>query len=340
VILLSCSLWSAIRHSAMSIQPINVHDAFFKQVLSDPALAGTFLREHLPPDVAALLGPELPEPVPASFVDEELRQHHSDLLFRVRLKAGTEAFAYMLLEHKSSPESGAPLQLLRYVVRILSQWHKQHDHTLPLPPVLPLLANQGPERWNYSCEFIDLFGAVPSAMSAYLPSFRHALVDLSLVGDRALSTEVRLRAFLKALKYSRQRDLPLRIDVLLAEAPSLTERDLITILTYLDKSSPLLDDEIIREALQRLVPHKTEKIMGCITQPFYDRGKKEGIAEGKAEGKIEGEARILSRLLERRFGVVPEPLRQRIFSADVHAIESWAERAFDAPDLQSIFDSN
>jgi predicted transposase YdaD len=69
----------------MSKQLLNIHDAFFKQALSDPLLAGTFLREHLPPDVAGLLGSEPPEPVPVSFVDEELRQHHSDLLFRVHL---------------------------------------------------------------------------------------------------------------------------------------------------------------------------------------------------------------------------------------------------------------
>ena len=320
----------------MSSQIISVHDAIFKQVLSDPKLADTFLREHLPTDVAVLLGPAPPEPVPASFVDEHLRQHHSDLLFRVRLKAGTDAFAYLLMEHKSSPDKGAPLQLLRYVVRILSQWYEQHRRKLPLPAVLPLLVNQGPDHWTYSCEVARLFGDVPSAMTAYLPSFRHALVDLSRVDDDALSTQVRLRAFLKALKYSRRKDLALRIDVVLAEAPALTMEDRITILIYLDKSSTLLNDELIREALLRIVPHQMEQIMGCITQPFYDRG----MAEGKTEGKVEGEARILSRLLERRFGVVPEHLRQRIFAADVHAIESWVERAFDAPDLNSVFESN
>src|SRR5882762_4262406 len=161
------------QHESMSNQLINVHDAFFKQVLSDSKLADTFLREHLPADVVALLGPEPPELLPGSYVDEELRQHHSDLLFRVRLKAGSEAFAYMLLEHKSSPDPGARLQLLRYVVRILTHWYKQNQPKLPLPPVLPLLANQGPGNWKYSCEFADLFGAVPAALSPYLPSFRH-----------------------------------------------------------------------------------------------------------------------------------------------------------------------
>jgi predicted transposase YdaD len=98
----------------MSMQIPNIHDAFFKQALSDPQLADAFLREHLPPDVAGLLGREPPEPVPASFVDEEPRLHHSDLLFRVHLKTGGTAFAYVLVEHKSSSERGARLQLLRY----------------------------------------------------------------------------------------------------------------------------------------------------------------------------------------------------------------------------------
>ena len=220
------------------------------------------------------------------------------------------------------------MQLLRYVVRILTHLYKQNQPKLPLPPVLPLLANQGPGDWKYSCEFADLFGAVPAQLSPYLPSFRHALVDLARVGDLALSTEVRLRAFLKALKYSRRSDLPDCIDILLAEAPVLQEEDLVVILTYLDKGPTALNNKVIHEALLRLVPERTEQIMGWLTQPHYDKGK------------AEGEAKILTRLLERRFGTLPEPLRQRIFAADAGSIETWVERAFDAPDLQSIFDSN
>ncbi len=102
--------------SPMSNQIQNVHDTFFKQVLSDPELAGLFLREHLPREVTSLFGPEAPQPVPGSFVDEELQEHHSDLVFRVHLNAGGTAFAYVLMEHKSAPDRIARLQLLRYVV--------------------------------------------------------------------------------------------------------------------------------------------------------------------------------------------------------------------------------
>lgn len=316
------------QHEIMSNQAAKIHDAFFKQVLSDPVLAGTFLRDHLSPDMVDLLGPELPEPLPGSFVDEELRQHHSDLLFRIQLKAGGDAFAYVLMEHKSSPDPGARLQLLRYVVRILVHWYEQNQQQLPLPPLLPLLVHQGPDGWEFSCEFADLFGPVPEPLRPYLPSFRHALVDLAHVDDSDLSTEVRLRAFLKALKYNRRPDLPARIEVVLAEAPELPDRDVIVILTYLDKGPTALNNNLIRETLERLVPDRKEKIMGWLTQPYYEKG----VAEG--------EAKMLARFLERRFGALPSDVRQRIFASDVGSIEAWHEHAFDAPDLQSIFGSN
>ena len=84
------------------------------------------------------------------------------------------------------------------------------------------------------------------------------------------------------------------------------------------------------------MPNRKEQIVGWLTQPYYEKGK----AEGRVEGKAEGSARILARLLERRFGHLPVTLQQRLFTADVAAIESGAERALDAPDLQSVFESN
>jgi hypothetical protein len=88
----------------------------------------------------------------------------------------------------------------------------------------------------------------------------------------------------------------------------------------------------MREALQRLVPEQTERIMQKWTQTYFD--------QGKAEGRTEGGAKMLVRLIEKRFGAVSPQLRQRIFSADVATLEAWVERLLDAPDLQSVFESN
>ena len=325
----------------MSNQNGNIHDNFFKKALSDPQQAGTFLREHLPRAVAGLLDHEVPlVRLPTTYIDEKLKGHHSDLLFGVHLKAGGTALAYVLLEHKSSPDKGARLQLLRYVVRILVDCYERNRQQLPLPPVLPLLVHQGPRGWKYSCEFADLFGSVPGPLRPYLPSFRHALVDLGQIEDPELSGQARLRAFLKALKYNRRPDLRQCIDILLAEAPVLEEADLVLILKYLEDGPVGVGGVLMREALQRLVPEQTERIMGKWTQTYFDQGKAEGRTEGRAEGRTEGLARALVRLIEKHFGVVPPQLRQRIFSADVATLETWLVRVSDAPDLQSVFESN
>jgi hypothetical protein len=229
---------------------------------------------------------------------------------------------------------------LRYVVRILVDCYERNRRRLPLPPVLPLLVHQGPGGWKYSCEFVDLFGSVPEPLRPYLPSFRHALVNLGQIEDQELSGQARLRAFLKALKYNRRPDLPQRIDILLAEAPVLEEADLVRIIKYLEDGPVGVSDTLLREALQRLVPEQTERIMGKWTQTYFDQGKAEGRSEGRSEGRTEGGAKVLLRLIEKRFGAVSPQLRQRIFSADVAMLEAWVVRVSDAPDLQSVFESN
>ncbi len=89
--------------------------------------------------------------------------------------------------------------------------------------------------------------------------------------------------------------------------------------------------------------------MGWLTQPYFEQGVEQGLqqglaagraegqAKGRAEGRAEGQATSLVRLLERRFGHLPEHLRTRVFAADVQSLDTWFERAIDAADLQSVF---
>ena len=221
---------------------------------------------------------------------------------------------------------GARLQLLRYVVRILTDWYERNERRLPLPPVLPLLVHQGPEGWRLSTEFVDLFGDVPEPMRAYLPSFRHALVDVGAVDDGSLSGLVRLRRLLQVLKYSRRRDLNECLAVIFAEPEPMQERDALNVVTYLNKVPVRVNRNRLVQALLQIAPE--EQVMGWLDQPFFD------------QGKVEGEAKALTRILESRFGSVPDSVRQRIFAAKVGEIDGWLDRVCHAPDLRSVFDSN
>lgn len=80
--------------------------------------------------------------------------------------------------------------------------------------------------------------------------------------------------------------------------------------------------------------------MGLWTQPFYEKGLAEGEARGEAKGEAKGMGKVLTRFLENRFGVMSPLLRERISAANVEQIEDWFDRAFDAPDIDSVFESN
>jgi hypothetical protein len=59
--------------------------------------------------------------------------------------------------------------------------------------------------------------------------------------------------------------------------------------------------------------------------------------QGKAEGKAEGEAALLRRMLERRFGPLPEWVLSRLESADTAELETWGLRLIDAASLEEVF---
>jgi len=306
----------------MSKQPANIHDAFFKKVMSDPQSAGQFLHEHLPPDVAALLSEDPPELQSGSFVDEDLAQHHTDLLFRVKLRESGEALAYVLVEHKSAPDPLARLQLLRYVTRVLVQWHRENKR-LPLPAVVPLIAHHGPSGWSFSTDFTDMYGSVAHPLRPYLVTFRHALIDLARIDDRALSQHLRLRAFLKALKYILREDLPEVLVRVLAEAPALDRMDLRLVLQYISAGPVHVSHQTLQEALHHLLPEKEK--MGFIDEILQ-------------EGFLDGKARSLIQVLELRFGPLKTDYRDRIFKSDLASLDAWLTRAVQAPDLQAVFE--
>jgi hypothetical protein len=57
----------------------------------------------------------------------------------------------------------------------------------------------------------------------------------------------------------------------------------------------------------------------------------------RQEGRLEGEAKVLLRLLERRFGPVPDAVRERIGAAGLADLDTWIMRVLDAAAIDDIF---
>lgn len=287
----------------MSIR--NPHDAFFRQIFSDPAVAADFLANYLPAEVRAELDLSHVEPQPDSFIDDDLREHFSDLLFRVSLRNGDTAFAYTLFEHKSQPERQVAFQLLRYMVRI---WERTQRDDGSLPIILPIVVYHGEQPWRVPQSFGALFTGA-EALRPYWPDFVYTLYDLSTFSDDELRGEVVLRVTLLALKTIFSRDAAARLPGILSLLyQGLTDRQraleyLRTVLFYLTYNQHI-EQEDVRVAIETISADESEDIMTSLAERW--------IEEGREEGREEGMSRIVLELLTRRFGSVDSELAQKI----------------------------
>jgi flagellar biosynthesis/type III secretory pathway protein FliH len=73
-------------------------------------------------------------------------------------------------------------------------------------------------------------------------------------------------------------------------------------------------------------------------QELKSEGRREGRQEGRQEGRREGEAAVLRRLLQRRFGPLPDWVEQRLDAADLPEFDEWSLRLLEARSLADIFD--
>ena len=83
---------------------VNVHDRIFKEMFSRKDGARDFFANYLPEDILKRLDLERIEIVKDSFIEKELREYFSDILYTVYL-SDSPAYLYMLFEHKSYPDS-------------------------------------------------------------------------------------------------------------------------------------------------------------------------------------------------------------------------------------------
>src|SRR5688572_22478854 len=93
------------------------HDSLFKRAFSVPAHAAGELRSVLPEALTKELDLSTLKLEPASFVDEEMKHRHADLLFSASI-AERPGFVYLLFEHQEKPDDVMPWRVLTYQQRI------------------------------------------------------------------------------------------------------------------------------------------------------------------------------------------------------------------------------
>lgn len=317
----------------MITEPINPHDLFFKQYLSHPVAAADFLRNHLPAAVVSLVDLTQLTLAKDSFVDEQLRNHFSDLVYRTVTTAETPIAFSLLFEHKSYPDEWVDFQILRYEMRLWEQEfaeiqaaHKEAKQTQAKPgrlsriqtltPILPLLVYHGKDEWKVSLRFArhltgmqDPESPLAKALAPYVPDFEPHLVNLTALPDEEIQGEVVTRLFVLVLKHIFEQGLGNHLDEILALAAELVRQPnglamVITLLRYLGSAGVRVKRDEVAQKLLALLPKEGGVLMQTMAEEWIEEGKQIGLQEGRQNQRT-----MILRVLQKRFQPTEEVQR-------------------------------
>ena len=297
----------------------NPHDKFFKEALTQPEAARTFLRDYLPPEVAAELDLTRLNLLKDSFVDDVLQEHFADLVYEVALRRHGSAYVCVIFEHKSYVDTLTALQLLRYMMQGWEYSLRQRGRLLP---VLPVVVYHGLARWTVATNFQAIF-EVPETLRPYLPEFRYILRDLSAYSDEELKRTAELGIGLLLLKHIFRPDLRARLPEVLALWYTLHQQEhalgyLEAMMRYVTAAGQGVTFEDVRNAIDAVASSEGDVLVGTIAQEWLKQGLQQGLQQGERTGEARGLRQgLLSGIelaLELRFGVeglriLPEILR-------------------------------
>ncbi|EAM3258374.1 Rpn family recombination-promoting nuclease/putative transposase [Salmonella enterica] len=268
------------------------HDGLFKFFLREPDTARDFLAVHLPADIRAQVRLDTLKLEPGSFVDQTLRELHSDVLYSVETEEGHAGYIYCLLEHQSTADRMMAWRMMRYSMAVMDAHLKKGNDTLPV--VVPLLFYQGTVRpYPYSTDWMDCFDAPALAREVY--SRPWPLVDVSVMEDSDLRSHRRMALLELVQRDIRRRDAAslLRDVVQLIRLASNTREQVEAVLCYIIYNG--MTNESITPFLYELageIPEYKELIMGTIAQQLKEEGIQQGIQQER-QASLEREQKTL-----------------------------------------------
>ncbi len=332
---------------------VNPHDRFFRNVFSQRDTATDFLRNYLPPDVVELLDFSTLELAKDSFVDDELRQHFSDLLYQVQRFDAQSTYVYVLFEHKSYPDILTALQLLRYMTQI---WDLSVRQRSEFVPILPIVVYHGRAAWRLPHDFASLF-KLSEPLQEFFPDFRYWLIDLSSIDDDDIKGEVLAQVALLTLKHIFQNDLDASVRAMTPLLIELTRQKtglqfLETWLRYLAQGTNKIDEQTLKDVVEE-VSSTGGVTMPTLAEIWTERGYQQGLhqgiqqglhqgfQQGREEGVRDSLLASIEILLEIRFGIdglrlMPEI--RKIHDPDVlRAIQNSVKAAQIPADVRRIY---
>jgi len=309
------------------------HDRFFKSMFSEAAFFRKLLI-WLVPFVVELLDLDKMECQKDSFIDDKLKAHYSDVIYKIPVRGTNENIvAFVLVEHKTSPDHWVMLQVLRYVVLIgLREYQLAIDEKrladFMLPPVLPIIVYHGERDFKAAIRLGKLIRPI-KGFEKYQLDFEAILLDLTNFDETTPPEDLELFAVLAIMQAVFRKDVADRIVRIYQKikhklGDSHYRNRWLKILRYAMTSSKYFSKENFIEVTSQMSDTEVLTI-----SPFY----KELLAEERnlwATDKVE----TLLLILTNRLGSVPQTVGNKLHT--IHDIDVLGELTRVALDCDSL----
>ena len=337
------------------------HDALFKAAFSKVTHARAMLRDVLPPELSRLVRWSTLKRQPGSFIDEALRERHTDLLFAAQLQ-DRPAYFYFLFEHQSTTDRWMLLRLLQYMVRIWQEHLTREPNSARLPVIVPVVLHHSDTGWTGATAFeelMDLDDATREAAVPFVPRFALVLDDVSHVTD----DELRARALTALGKlvlacFRHARDMNGLLENLRPWGRTLSEvrrapsglRAFALVVRYIFNSAGNVDPRRVRALVEGAVEPEVKEAIVSLAENLRKLGREEGMEkglqkglqkgrqEGRQEGRQQGRAETVLKLLQLKFGRLPAATTTRVRAASEAELERWTERVLTGTSAADVLD--
>ncbi|MBN2436800.1 MAG: Rpn family recombination-promoting nuclease/putative transposase, partial [Spirochaetes bacterium] len=174
---------------------MNEHDKLFKAIESVKENATDLIRSVFPKEIINEIDYDSLQLDNNSYVDKNLKEHYTDLVYRCKRKDHHFVTVSLLFEHKSFKPKNEYLQLLRYMVNIWSYQEKNREN---LTLIVPIIFYHGKKRWKIA-PLKDLINGCDEKWAQFVPDFRYLLTDVARYDDKTIKTKLYKREFNRAL---------------------------------------------------------------------------------------------------------------------------------------------
>ncbi|MCC8416610.1 MAG: Rpn family recombination-promoting nuclease/putative transposase, partial [Rickettsia endosymbiont of Gnoriste bilineata] len=114
----------------------------FRKSMENPIVAQEFLATHLPKDVLALIDSTTVKLEKDSFIESDLSETISDVLFSVKFN-DQDGYIFLLLEHQSTVDKMMAFRLFKYMINICDLYLTTNPKAKSLPLIYPLIIYNG-----------------------------------------------------------------------------------------------------------------------------------------------------------------------------------------------------